>query len=873
MKRSVWAFTAMLLLLLGGLGGCRPSGEQPASPESESVNTDNLDDTYVPDFGSGDLQFSQVWVKDVAEVGFPTKIWFDVENTGEQTYEDVYVRFDLKQLPNGDLRSLNLSDPNFMPDFYGQDISVGLLEPGEQKHVEAEVLIEHKLIEGVYAGVFSVNSMGSEGEQTELLKAAPGSILIGKPDRPNLRILDAQMADGNSLVLPQYQLPEDLSEPYTPLDNTFRVSVSLEAMAHHIEDPVEVEFHLNIPGTGTFPLYFQNESDSDQYTASRRDQLPHRCKLYRDDGDPVVKDWEVYTKMTDQELADHQVAWVCATLFREEPSGRAYSLELGPDAYQALASLEQDTKVELWIQADPDKRLQEWQNNTGDNQAILPLMYLAPQTTSSSTTTRVRTSLSLPDSVSATSLAGDGGFQDLDKNESLSEGTFQGFTLLGYTDKDIQQSSWVPYEDNSTRPAGFYQNREFESSFKLLNSDYKLSDSQMEIYFNIDEYTKTGDVGFYNYKFLSLVRQDELDQIISVTDTGCSNLSPSEQLSVSTCLDKLSVSVVSLPLDPTPMSNLGFSASIITVSGQTIFPSFDELWVDDTETESNRPVITNSTQQCLYLRDWNPEVPDDPKTVKVEIPGDNTTLPAVSEEFPSDTQLTPEEYARYKEAQALLKAEEEKYLAYVWTAADSSCARYQIWSSLDSEINVERYAIWFEWEDKKQYGPVELGYGFSGQFGSYGSLNAYPDNLLVFERGPFYYSRAWLYFLFGVEKDIKTVASAHFVIGVRSDMEFYMHKLATKTYYQLAPALDKMSIKEEVIDYTRALNILLSWYFRAQVCVFGDCYGPYWEKPIWDAAKTYGKRQEQKVKNVTRKESTIKYTYKETKISKAKKSW
>jgi hypothetical protein len=861
-------FIVALFFLLSACNSAENPQESVASTDPVSGN---LDDTYVPDFGSGDLHFTQVWVKDVAEVGFPTKIWFDVENTGEHPYEDIYVRFDLKWLEDGDVRSLNLSDPAYTPDYYGKDIKVGTLQPGDKQHIEAEVLIEHKLVEGVYAGVFSVNNYNEDGEQVEVLKAAPGSILVGKPDLPNLRILDAQIAYGNSIVLPQYQIPLDLQESYTPVDNTFRVSVALEAMAHHIQDPVDVEFKLGVPGFGNLPLFFQMDSETNQYTVRQRDTLPERCKLYHEDGDPVVKDWEIYSKMTEGELSDYGIQTVCASLFREEPSGKAYNLELSQEAYHALASLEKDTRVELVIEADPDHKIQEWKNNTGDNQVIMPLMYLVAQDPTALAAQSNRSSLALPSSATTVSLAGEDGFIDLDKNESLSEGNFQDLTLLGYTDKDTQSTSWIPAADNENRPAGYYQNREFEGSFKMLNSDYKLSGSKMEIYYNIDEYP---NVGYYDFKFLSFVREDSLDKVLTTAPTTCENLSPSEQLSVSNCLSKLSVTVLfESKKEQTEMSKLGFAASIVTLAGTKVFPSMDELWVDTTETESNRPVITSSTGQCIYLRDWNAEVSDNPKQVKVEIPADNSSLPTVTQDAPSDTQLTPEEFARYKEAQALLQAEREKYLAYVWTSADSSCARYQIWSSLDPDIKTERFAIWFEWENNHKFGPVSLGYGFAGQFGSYGSINLYPDNFLVFERGPFYYSRAWLYFLFGTDKDISKIASVHFIIGVRSDMEFYMHKLATKTYYQLAPSLNKMSIKEEIVDYTRALNILLSWYFRAQLCVFDECFGPYWEKPIWDAAKVYGKRAEKTVKNVTRKYSTIEYTYKETKISKAEKSW
>lgn len=69
-------------------------------PGAEVVADEVGDDTYVPDFEAGNLKFTDVWVEDVAQAGFPTTIKFDLE--AETRKYNVYVNMGLKRLNPGE---------------------------------------------------------------------------------------------------------------------------------------------------------------------------------------------------------------------------------------------------------------------------------------------------------------------------------------------------------------------------------------------------------------------------------------------------------------------------------------------------------------------------------------------------------------------------------------------------------------------------------------------------------------------------------------------------------------------------------------------------------------------------------------------------
>ncbi|MCP4074246.1 MAG: hypothetical protein GY742_21355, partial [Hyphomicrobiales bacterium] len=336
------------------------------------------DDTYVPDFEAGNLKFTDVWVEDTMQSGFAAKIWFDVET--ETPKYNTFVKLYLVNLPTGSVDDLDISGANFRPDYSLTGLFIEnlghagsgdpvtdtqdadtvtkityLTADNTTAHVEHSFRIPPQVADGTYAAVFSIGRFDYHAEDDALQSedsadkkdnymVAPASVIIGQPDKPNLRILSAEL-NTNSLVLPNNP-PAGTS---APAQSDLSLNMEVESMSQDTEEAVDIVFGLEIDGS-TYPL---------SIGASKGGR-----KIVKTD----KKTYEVQCRDEDSR---------CASLFRQEQQGHTYKLYLSAEAYDALASKPSDTLCNLVVTVDPDGNVEEWEDNKADNVKEMPVMFLA----------------------------------------------------------------------------------------------------------------------------------------------------------------------------------------------------------------------------------------------------------------------------------------------------------------------------------------------------------------------------------------------------------------------------------------------------------------------------------------------------------------
>jgi len=365
------------------------------SDEGTVVIDEVGDDTYIPDFEAGNLKFTQVWVEDTLQAGMPTKIWFDVET--ETPKYNTFVKLYLVKLTTGSIDELEVSGGDFevahtltalsieqlgqivpgetVTKTQGQDIVTAisyLNEDNRQAHVEHSFIVPTEVEDGTYAVVFSINRFDYHPEDDALQSedlldvadnflAAPASVIIGQPDKPNLRILSAEL-NSNSFELPAKRP----TEGSTPFSSELTLNMEVESMAQDTKLPVDITFVLEVDGQ-SYPLTF----------ASNEGSRPSKLD---------VKSYPVTCRKETRE--SYPEGDRCASLFRQEQTGYTYKLYINADAYDALAAKTADTLIDLVIQLDPEATVDEWENNTADNIKAMPVMFLVAQEDSDTRFTR-----------------------------------------------------------------------------------------------------------------------------------------------------------------------------------------------------------------------------------------------------------------------------------------------------------------------------------------------------------------------------------------------------------------------------------------------------------------------------------------------------
>ncbi len=403
-----------------------PLRTETADGKGKVVVDEVGDDTYVPDFQLGNLKFTDVWVEDTAESGYPTTIRFDIETdapkynvwvevflvpytgnasdldlSGEKPLEKiaqessgqvhVFTALSIDKLGhNGEEKA-----PIVQTQTVGGRVTTITYEPGSgNKKVHLEHSFEVPEIEpGTYVAVFALNRAdyvahddALQGEETGDLAdnylAAPASIIIGNPDKPNLRILFAELVN-NSFVLPKPaeqkpengEIPDVRDELETPdeveistdekaaleiLSNaSLELNMEVESMGLDTVEPVDITFELAFDAV-SYPLSFLHQDEAGNLIKAPKMTYDKECRQ--------------------QENAEVSPAGErCASLFRQEKRGHTYALYIDDAASKALLKKQSDTTVELIVKIDPDNKITEWENNTSDNVKRFTIKYLVAQ--------------------------------------------------------------------------------------------------------------------------------------------------------------------------------------------------------------------------------------------------------------------------------------------------------------------------------------------------------------------------------------------------------------------------------------------------------------------------------------------------------------
>ncbi|MDM8564110.1 PA14 domain-containing protein [Candidatus Halobeggiatoa sp. HSG11] len=355
--------------------------------DSGKVVVDEVgDDTYIPDFEAGNLKFTQVWVEDTMQAGMPTKIWFDVET--ETPKHNTFMKLYLVNLRTGSIDDLNIAGGNFdvahsltalTIDKLGhvglgdtvtktQDLDTVteisyLTDDNSKAHVEHSFIVPAGVENGTYAAVFSIGRFDYNPEDDALQSedaadkqdnflAAPASVIVGQPDKPNLRILSAEL-NSNSFELPRKR-PVDGGSQFS---SELVLNMEVESMAQDTGLPVNIVFALDIDGQ-SYPLSIADNSGRRPSLVTKK-TYPMSCRAETREGYPAGER--------------------CASLFKQDQQGYTYKLYIDGAAYDVLAAKTSDSTVNLVIQLDPTKTVTEWENNTADNVKTMPVMFLASQ--------------------------------------------------------------------------------------------------------------------------------------------------------------------------------------------------------------------------------------------------------------------------------------------------------------------------------------------------------------------------------------------------------------------------------------------------------------------------------------------------------------
>lgn len=380
--RSSLALAATLALALA-VSGCGGGAGSSGPAQDQEVG----DDTYVPSFKAGNLSFTDVWVEDNVQSGVETKIWFDV--TAEEPKFNVYVRLDLLSLPDGNASDLVIDSVAYKADYFVSAIVIDKLERGEKRKVEHSFVVPEEVKDGTYAAVFTINAVdffpddnslqGEVGaDRSDNFLVAPATVIVGRPDRPNLRILSQSLAE-RSFDLKGFGRSEAGDVRESPI---LSLNLEVESMAQHTVAPVEIAFELEIEGHGTYPLRTSVDDGQGGFSLVDRFIYPTVCRTI-EMGDPGAQG---VREATETDAADYgavaeapQQAEVCAALFRQSQVGRTYDLYLTQAAYDALSQLDADTAANLTIRVDPDGNIEEWSGGPGktDNVKKLPVTFMS----------------------------------------------------------------------------------------------------------------------------------------------------------------------------------------------------------------------------------------------------------------------------------------------------------------------------------------------------------------------------------------------------------------------------------------------------------------------------------------------------------------
>jgi hypothetical protein len=374
----------------------------------------------VDDFKLGQFQMSDVDVPEQLEVGTPDSRTFTITNNGTDKRDVVSVRFGIAPVKErieelqAELAAIGETS-EFDATFIGQVI-IDNLEPGETRTVTYELNVPSAVTDGLYGFFFAVDEVplvkNDDGSYSvdltkgDLVKKentvrlgeaallhAPATVIVGKPDKPNLRILSAKL-DNASFVLDRSEQGDE------PL---FTLTSRISSQALNVTEPVSASFELRLPGhvidvagQDLGPAAFDSQAEFEaapavttyRYDADRTFPLLVR----RTDGlaDSVTYSQRCVTKSEYDDATEAEVKVEdCAVVFEEEGVDDVIQLHLDQEGVRLLEVTQShadlnpalDDKGELagTVHMRVATAQAEYQDNIADNETSIPVVFMAPE--------------------------------------------------------------------------------------------------------------------------------------------------------------------------------------------------------------------------------------------------------------------------------------------------------------------------------------------------------------------------------------------------------------------------------------------------------------------------------------------------------------
>lgn len=385
---------------------------------NECVPSGSLFNVVVDDFKLGQFALTNVDVPEQLEVGTPDSRTFTIKNNGSDARAVVSIRFGIVPVKEkieelqATLKKVT-GTTDIDATFIGQVI-IDDLKAGEAREVKYDLSVPDSVTDGLYGFLVAVDEVplvkSADGSyaidlaQSNLAKKedavglgyaalvhAPATIIIGKPDKPNLRVLTAKL-DNASFVLDRGEQGEEAM---------FTLTSRLSSQGLSLTEPVTASFELRLPGhvidvagQDLGPSGFDTDADfaaapattTYRYDADRT--FPLLVRRTEGAADSVTYASQCVTrKLYDEEADTETEVEECAVIFNEEGLDDVYQLHLDGESVRLLEAtlalanlnpgLDQNDELKGTLVMKVATKQAEYNGNLADNEKILPVVFMA----------------------------------------------------------------------------------------------------------------------------------------------------------------------------------------------------------------------------------------------------------------------------------------------------------------------------------------------------------------------------------------------------------------------------------------------------------------------------------------------------------------
>ncbi len=422
---------AVTTLLTLGAGCAQPTvcGAGTVLDESthECLPAPSLN-VIVDDFKLGEFEMSQVDVPEQLSVGSPETRTFTIKNAGTTKRDVVLIRYAVSPV-NQKIQELrtklaNLTDQTDLGGAFLGQVIIQDLAPGESRSVQYFLQAPPTLPDGLYGFYFAVDevplrrvsdtefqldysapgiaeAVGTPRLAQAALVYAPATMIIGKPGKPNLRVLFSSL-DRSSFEL-------DPSE--RDVQRAFTVSARMSAQALNVTEPVTATFELALPGhviqtagkdlgEAWFTAHGQDYAAAPDATTYVYDPA-RKFQLYAETENGLQREVVASqscrpgTAQPSESEEEPMVPDECATVFNDDGRDAVYQLHLSREdnrllgLTRRLASLNPALDANGELTGTLTYRLTtpqaEYQNNLADNVADFSVVFMAPDEAAAAT--------------------------------------------------------------------------------------------------------------------------------------------------------------------------------------------------------------------------------------------------------------------------------------------------------------------------------------------------------------------------------------------------------------------------------------------------------------------------------------------------------